>query len=374
MSGLRVNVDKTTAVWIGSKKDCTDKLCDDINVNCISPPDTFKVLVSGGFVQAITGGTLFLERGHREIVPCPLVTSRQIPPGDVVAMYWYYDSISMTSLLISYFFGRVAPQNGIPEGVYDIDDEFSLVIENVTAFNEGTYYFKVKPHLKMIEEGQVEIREKVSPVRPYPTVIGCNQDHDADTCELRVRHDSAVYNLTCVMEQVKPAVELRWIRARPDGYTELELDANNTVRPVTLSTHTGSSLRNNTYSTSASIQVPSVDDDAEYACEAVGVAVGNSIRTRVRLTKTHPTTATHDSTTAHDTKATHDNVGKTGAVDDELLTSDNDQIQTSGYMNVPLVMSSVSLLGILLIMLCRVKYDPKILHSGRWINADVSKF
>ncbi|XP_038074276.1 uncharacterized protein LOC119742431 [Patiria miniata] len=98
-------------------------------------------------------------------------------------MYWHYDTISGTSLLISYFLGRVAPQNGIPEGVYDIDNEFNLIIENVNASNEGTYYFQLKPHLKMIEEGKVEVRDKVSPSRPYPTVIGCNQDHDADMCE-----------------------------------------------------------------------------------------------------------------------------------------------------------------------------------------------
>ncbi|XP_038066553.1 uncharacterized protein LOC119736609 [Patiria miniata] len=141
--------------------------------------------------------------------------------------------------------------------------------------------------------GQIDVYNKVptvSPSRPYPTVIGCNQDHDADTCEVRVRHDSTMHDLTCVMEQVKPAVELKWFLG---GLTELK--ASTAVRSVVLPANTGSSLRNNTYSTSAIIQVPSDYSDIEYVCEAMGVAVGSSsTRTRVRLTKTEPTTATYD--------------------------------------------------------------------------------
>ncbi|XP_038062680.1 uncharacterized protein LOC119733174 [Patiria miniata] len=234
-------------------------------------------LLYGTFVVVITDGTMFLERGQRGIVPCPLPQ-----PEDVDAMYWYFGSTSDTSILISYFLGRVAPQNGIPEGVYDIDNEFNLVIENVTASKEGTYYFKLKPHLLSMKEGQIEVCDKVSPRHPYPTVIGCNQDHDADTCEVRVRHDSTVRTLTCVMEQVKPAVELRWIHVFRDRF--LELKASTAVRPVVLPAYTGSSMRNNTYSTSASIQVPSVHGDAECVCEAIGVAVGNGTRTRVYIT------------------------------------------------------------------------------------------
>ncbi|XP_038069157.1 uncharacterized protein LOC119738362 isoform X2 [Patiria miniata] len=328
-----------------------------------------RPISKGGFVQANADGTMFLERGQRGIVPCPLVISRQISPGDVDAMYWYYGSTSGTSLLISYFLGWVAPQNGIPEGVYDIDNEFNLIIENVTASCEGTYYFQLKPRLKIIEEGQVEVRNKVSPSRPYPTVIGCNQDHDANTCEVRVRHDSTVHNLTCVMEQVKPAVELRWIRLFLGGKTEL--NAYRTVRPVVLPAYTSSSLRNNTYSTSASIQVPSVDDDAEYVCEAVGVAVGNSTRTRVRLTKTHPTPAahgttatrdtmaTHDTTESHDTTATrdttatHDKTGTTSALDGEVVRTDYSiGTQTTVFMIAPMVISSMSLLCSAVCMSC----------------------
>ena len=37
MSGLWVDVDKTNAVQIGSKKGSIEKLCKYINVNCIGP-------------------------------------------------------------------------------------------------------------------------------------------------------------------------------------------------------------------------------------------------------------------------------------------------------------------------------------------------
>ncbi|XP_038050229.1 uncharacterized protein LOC119723578 isoform X2 [Patiria miniata] len=208
-------------------------------------------------------------------------------------MYWYYGPKSDASMLISYILGSVTPQtrNGIQEGVYNIDSEFNFVIENVTTFNEGTYTFEVKPKSDVMHEGQVEVLEKVSPNRPYPTVIGCNEDHDADTCEATVWYDTTVHNLTCVMEQVKPAVELKWFLG---GLTELK--AYLTVRPVAITAYSGSSLRNNTYSTSVSIQVPSVDSDVEYVCEAKGVAVGStgSTRTRVRLANIRPTTATNN--------------------------------------------------------------------------------
>ncbi|XP_038066696.1 uncharacterized protein LOC119736758 [Patiria miniata] len=260
-----------------------------------------SLLLCCGLVQACknTDGIVFLERGQRGVVPCPLVESCKIPSGYMLAIYWYYGSTRDTSLLISHFRGRVAPQNGIPEGVYDIDNEFSLIIENVTASNEGTYYFQVTLRSRIVESGKVQVCDKVSPSRPYPTVIGCNQDHDADTCEVRVRHDSTVRYLICVMEQVKPAVQLRWIRLFLGGQTELS--AYTTVRPVVLPAYTGSSLRNNTSSTSASVHLARVDDEEVYECEAVGVAVGNSTRTRVRLTKTHPTTVTHPTTATHDT-------------------------------------------------------------------------
>ncbi|XP_038058909.1 uncharacterized protein LOC119730196 [Patiria miniata] len=185
------------------------------------------------------------------------------------------------------------PKTGSQRGVYDIDNEFNLIIKNVTASNEGTYYFAVKRHSIKVKWGRIEVCDKVSPNRLYPTVIGCNQDHDVDTCEVRVRHDSTVHNLTCVMEQVKPAVQLKWIRLFMGGKTELT-NVSTTVRPVVLPAYTGSLLRNKTFSTSASVQVVEAGDEEVYECEAIGIAVGGSTRTRVRLSETHPTTATYD--------------------------------------------------------------------------------
>ena len=47
---------------------------------------------------------------------------------------------------------------------------------------------------------------------------------------------TTVYELTCVMDGVKPAVELRWIRLYLGGSTEL--DANTTITPVVLPANT----------------------------------------------------------------------------------------------------------------------------------------
>ncbi|XP_022109757.1 uncharacterized protein LOC110989568 [Acanthaster planci] len=245
------------------------------------------------FTQTDNKEIIFLERGHRGVVPCPPITSGKYTPGDIVAMYWYYGTTSSTALLISYFRGRVAPQNGIPYGIYDIDSEFSLVTENVTAKDEGIYHFMLKPRLQMVEEGQVEVCDKVSPRQTYPTVVGCKPSaSDANQCEVPIDQTIAEHSLTCVMDQVKPAVELRWRRLYLGGSTAL--NASLTVKPIVLAAGTGLSLRNNTYSTSASIQVNDVSDDAVYECEAVGVAVGSGSRMRVHFAKTIHTTEVYD--------------------------------------------------------------------------------
>ena len=43
MSGLKVNVEKTNAIWIGSMKDC-ENLCEEINVNWIAAKQPFTIL------------------------------------------------------------------------------------------------------------------------------------------------------------------------------------------------------------------------------------------------------------------------------------------------------------------------------------------
>ena len=44
MSGLKVNVEKTNAIWIGSMKDCEMKLSEEINVNWVVAKQPFRIL------------------------------------------------------------------------------------------------------------------------------------------------------------------------------------------------------------------------------------------------------------------------------------------------------------------------------------------
>ncbi len=44
VSGLKVNIEKTQAVWIGSKNNCMDKICNDINIKWVENTETFKTL------------------------------------------------------------------------------------------------------------------------------------------------------------------------------------------------------------------------------------------------------------------------------------------------------------------------------------------
>ncbi|XP_038066375.1 uncharacterized protein LOC119736428 [Patiria miniata] len=176
------------------------------------------------------GGTIFLERGHPGILSCPLVTSGRILLDQIDAMYWYSPVLRDEDILISYFLGNVAPQNGIPEGVYDINGNFSLVIENVTDSDEGTYYCRVKPRMRMMVDEQVTMRVKVSPKEPFPDVTQCTERISGTTCEAALLNDIKKPMLTCIVRDTKPAVALRWLLEYCDGDTQLISDRF-TVQP-----------------------------------------------------------------------------------------------------------------------------------------------
>ena len=94
-------------------------------------------------------------------MPCPPIAANQTTVAETDAAYWYFNRLRRESLLIALFQGTIAPQNGIPEGVYDINiDRLSLVIENVTDSDEGIYFFKLKPRLGQIREGFVTLNVK----------------------------------------------------------------------------------------------------------------------------------------------------------------------------------------------------------------------
>ncbi|XP_038066366.1 uncharacterized protein LOC119736419 [Patiria miniata] len=217
-----------------------------------------------------------MERGNPGIVSCPPVASGRIPPGQIDAMYWYFPRVRAENLLISYFLGNVAPQNGIPEGVYDINRNFSLVIENVTDSDEGTYYCRVKPKLRMVVDGQVTKRVKVSPKEPFPDVTQCTERISETACEAELPNDIKKPRLTCIVRDAKPAVALRWLLEHSDGDTQLISDRF-TVKPSEYSV--------NTYTTSASIPIMA-STVYMYRCQAYGEALGARNGSHVTVTFT----------------------------------------------------------------------------------------
>ncbi|XP_038068836.1 uncharacterized protein LOC119738161 isoform X2 [Patiria miniata] len=230
-------------------------------------------------------GTIFLERGNPGILSCPPVASGRIPLGQIIAMYWYFPRVRDEDILISYFFGNVGPQNGIPEGVYDINGNFSLVIENVTDSDEGTYYCRVKPRLRMMVDGHVAMRVKVSPKEPFPDVTQCTERISETACEAVLPNDIEKPMLTCIVRDAKPAVALRWLLENSDGGTQLISDRF-TVQPSEYSV--------NTFTTSASIPIVASDVDTMYRCQAYGEALGarNGSHVTVTVTTAHRTLQT----------------------------------------------------------------------------------
>ncbi|XP_038053940.1 uncharacterized protein LOC119726356 [Patiria miniata] len=222
----------------------------------------------------------FLERGNPGILSCPLVGSGQIPLDQIEVMYWYFPRMSDENILISYFKGNVAPQNGIPAGVYDINRNFSLVIENVTDSYEGTYYCRVKPKLRMLFDGHVTMGVKVSPTEPFPDVTQCTQRISESACEAELPNDIEKPSLTCTVRDAKPAVALRWLLEYSDGDTQLISDRF-TVKPSEFSV--------NTFTTSASIPIVASNVDTLYRCQAYGEVLGarNGSHVTVTVTKAH---------------------------------------------------------------------------------------
>ncbi|XP_038066373.1 uncharacterized protein LOC119736426 [Patiria miniata] len=220
-------------------------------------------------------GTIFLERGHPGILSCPLVASGRIPLDQIEVMYWYFPRVRDEDILISYFLGNIAPQNGIPEGVYNINGNFSLVIENVTDSDEGTYFCRIKPKLEVMVDGHVTKRVRVSPKEPFPDVTQCTERISESACEAELPSDIKKPRLTCIVRDTKPAVALRWLLEYSDGDTQLISDRF-TVKPSAYSV--------NTFTTSASIPVIASYVDTMYRCQAYGDALGARNGSHVTVT------------------------------------------------------------------------------------------
>ncbi|XP_022109769.1 uncharacterized protein LOC110989579 [Acanthaster planci] len=141
------------------------RLYGESKMNPVRLASAFILVLVGGMWMNVTveGRTVFLERGQRGIIPCPTVQSQELSRGslDGAYVYWYFSNTEPLSLLISLFRGRVEPQNEIPEGVYDIDGNFSLVIENVTDSNAGTFFCRIKPREEAQQQAIYQLPSKV---------------------------------------------------------------------------------------------------------------------------------------------------------------------------------------------------------------------
>ncbi|XP_071803725.1 uncharacterized protein [Asterias amurensis] len=258
-----------------------------------------KLLAS---VQAIT----YLERGSQGYIHCPIITSKQFSLESVDAMYWYFNGRTTPFLLVSHWQGRVNVKEGLPEGVYDVDGNFSLVIHNITDSMEGNYVFKLKPKGRFVQIGEVPVKVKVTPETSRPRVIGC--DINNATCDVSATKS---YNLTCVVENAKPAVNITITRLSGTNQSEPVSNTETRQEPQVVSDRY---KVNNTFTTYASFSVPLSDEVQKYRCEASGIAVrgaNNHVTVNIRRTKSKTGTyidlANDDATwnTASSLKFTH---------------------------------------------------------------------
>ncbi|XP_022111713.1 uncharacterized protein LOC110990948, partial [Acanthaster planci] len=115
------------------------------------------VTISKDAFSAHSDQKVYLERGRRGIVPCSPDAAWAYQRGDLQGVYWYFRRRDREHVIFSYFQDATVLLDGIPEGLYDVTSDFSLIIQNVTDSHEGTYYYVVESKVGQIDKGSVEV-------------------------------------------------------------------------------------------------------------------------------------------------------------------------------------------------------------------------
>ncbi|XP_071801463.1 uncharacterized protein [Asterias amurensis] len=259
------------------------------------------------FGRSFEGETQYLERGRQGVAACPALLGAGLIPSEVPVIYWYLGPITRDALpFIVKNEGNILFGDGVPVGLYGINDELSLIISQVRNSSAGTYYCRLAPQRLAFQDASVPIEVIVSPdPDELPVVSPCDEKPIPSLCEIST--DQSVIGLTCKVKNTFPAVELQILRLPAgDGNKVVQLkDAVIVTEQVTVPllgnlTENERLRTDNTFTTTASAKVEVGVRGGVFICNSSGPVPGKGKSTLVVISKEVPVAPTTQ-TTSHAT-------------------------------------------------------------------------
>lgn len=161
----------------------------------------------------------YFEFGKKGTIQCS-------PMAEFFGVFWYNSRDYKTELPVLFYQESEKKGIGYEKGEFDIHPNGSLIINKVSDQHDG--YFTVA-YLRSREDTETQYYEImciviVNPVPFYPTVKGCNYQHN---CTLVVNKEG---NLTCSLNGIRPKVQLVWANVHGETLPLVSwLDSQTTV-------------------------------------------------------------------------------------------------------------------------------------------------
>ncbi|XP_038058792.1 uncharacterized protein LOC119730080 [Patiria miniata] len=230
------------------------------------------------------GKHTYLQFGESEEVECPLITDENFSIRDVDSAYWYKDVVATENLVISNFEGTIYEGPSIVSGKYFLTERLSLVINNITASDEGQFFCQLKTGRPGFQTASVDVTVFVPPNGPSPEVEECRLTDSKDGCLIELHPKEETYHLTCHVINARPAVKLRWLRVFNDGSTEavtnITYRVNGTLQNV-------SQIQENYLFSTFAMVTEVYHEETTLCCQATGIAMGdrNGAFRKVHITR-----------------------------------------------------------------------------------------
>ncbi|XP_038045295.1 NACHT, LRR and PYD domains-containing protein 3-like [Patiria miniata] len=218
------------------------------------------------------GKHTYLQFGESEEVECPLITDENFSIRDVNSAYWYKDVVATENLVISNFEGTIYEGPSIVSGKYFLTERLSLVINNITASDEGQFFCQLKTGRPGFQTAPVDVTVFVPPNGPSPEVEECRLTDSKDGCLIELHPKEATYHLTCHVINARPAVKLRWLRVFNDGSTE---EVTNITYQVNGTLQNVSQIQENYLSSTFATVTEVYHEETTLHCQATGIAMGD---------------------------------------------------------------------------------------------------
>ncbi|XP_038065412.1 uncharacterized protein LOC119735673 [Patiria miniata] len=184
----------------------------------------YVMLFFSGFCHVTSASSdsshVYLQRGKPGEIPNPHVTGNSTNLEKISSAYWYKLTSEGKPLLISNFEGSIIPRTKYIKR-FNMTENFSLIINNVTDRDGGQYISRVVKKNQVLPESSVDVTIFVSPSEPAPWIEECGVPKDRkDYCMMQLPSEETFFYLMCHVTGARPAVDLHLRRVHADGSSE----------------------------------------------------------------------------------------------------------------------------------------------------------